>query len=167
MADLFRRDIERICERIHTRVGASPAPDPYPKAVIALLGDIMAAELTCAARYQEEYELAREIHGEADARGFLEYATEERRHAEMVARRIAALGAEPPRGDTLSRSVARAARGERSGASLEDLVAGDVAAERMITEAYRASLAWVDGHDDETAALLAEIIEAEESHVLA
>ena len=91
----FEFDLKRVRnEARHNLDQGSVTPD-YPanrKTVLKLLNDSLATELVCVLRYKRHHFMAKGIESESVAAEFLQHATEEQQHADMLAARIVQLG---------------------------------------------------------------------------
>lgn len=163
----FLNDIDRVCQRVRERIGAGRlaghSAAERNQRVVAVLDDVLAAELVCAARYRQEYQLASAIHGEVPAQAFLDYEHEEQEHAEQVARRIDELGG-TPRWEPTDLSLLSPTPTNGEAVELEDLIREDLVAERVIVNTYAALAHWLTPHDAPTAELIGEILESELEH---
>jgi bacterioferritin len=91
-AQPFLTDIKtlRARARKHIEDGAVTAGYQADRAtVIKLLNEALATELVCILRYKRHYFMARGINADAVAQEFLQHATEEQGHADLIAERIA------------------------------------------------------------------------------
>jgi bacterioferritin len=93
---------------------------------------------------------------------FLEHATEEQQHADMIAARIVQLGGEPnfsPEGLS-DRSHSEYAEGS----SLVDMIREDLVAERVAIDSYSQMIRFIAERDPSTRVMLEKILAAEEEH---
>src|ERR1700761_5964517 len=75
-----------------------PVTDTYGadrERVISVLNEVLATELVCVLRYKRHYYMAEGLNSAPVAAEFLQHATEEQGHADMVALRITQLQGEP------------------------------------------------------------------------
>jgi bacterioferritin len=130
--------------------------------VIKLLNEALATELVCVLRYKRHYFMASGVHAPAAAAEFLEHATEEMAHADLIAKRIIELRGEPnfsPDG-LAARSHAEYAEGE----NLREMIKEDLIAERIAIESYREMIGYVGEQDSTTRRMLEAILASEEEH---
>src|SRR5436190_12635016 len=63
--------------------------------VVAVLNEVIATELVCVLRYKRHYYMAEGLNSGPVAQEFLQHATDEQGHADMVAARVIQLQGEP------------------------------------------------------------------------
>ncbi len=93
---------------------------------------------------------------------FLEHATEEQRHADLIAARIVQLGGEPnfnPEGLS-DRSHSEYVEGS----SLVDMIREDLVAERVAIDSYSQMIRFLADRDSTTRVMLEKILASEEEH---
>lgn len=132
------------------------------EAVIELLNHALATELVCVLRYRHHYFIAEGLPAEAIKQEFLDHATEEQQHADLLAERIIQLGGDPnfnPSG-LAERSHAEYGRGT----ALIDILREDLIAERVAIEAYTEAIKYVGDSDTTTKRMLEGILSTEEEH---
>lgn len=130
--------------------------------VIKMLNEALATELVCVLRYKRHYFMAAGIHAAPVAAEFLEHATEEMSHADLIAKRIVELGGEPdfsPDGLAL-RSHAEYIEGD----SLKSMIEENLIAERIAIDSYREMVAYLGDQDTTTCRMLEGILASEEEH---
>jgi len=130
--------------------------------VLALLNDALATETVCVLRYRRHYFMATGISSLSIKGEFLQHAIEEQAHADKLAERIVQLGGEPnlsPDG-LLNRSHSEYVEG----ASLAEMITGDLIAERIAIDSYRELITYVGTDDPTTRTLLEWILAQEEEH---
>ena len=161
----FKADIEEIRRRAREKMDEG-AVTAYYKAdrdkVISVLNEVLATEVVCTLRYKNHYYMAKGIHSEAVAQEFLQHATEEQMHADMVANRIAELGGNPnysPEGLSL-RSHSEYTEGD----TLEEMIREDLVAERIAVATYSEIVRWLSHDDPTTRRIIEEILAKEEEH---
>jgi len=149
--------------RQHIEQGAvTPGYAADRKHVISMLNEALATELVCVLRYKRHYFMAAGIHAAPVAAEFMQHAAEEMSHADLLARRIVALGGEPdfsPDG-LASRSHAQYVAGD----TLESMIREDLIAERIAIESYRETIAYLGDRDTTTRRMLETILASEEEH---
>jgi len=161
----FKTDIEAIRQRArqHMEQGAVTAAYKADRVqVIKVLNEVLATEIVCYLRYKNHYFMASGINSEPIAEEFLQHATEEQGHADMVARRIVQLGGMPnmnPEG-LQTRSHAQYAEGQ----TLEQMIREDLVAERIAIETYAEIVRWLGDDDPTTRRMIEEILTVEEEH---
>ncbi len=130
--------------------------------VLPLLNEALATELVCTLRHRRHYFMANGVQAEAVKEEFRTHAAEELEHADRIAARIVQLDGEPnfdPRG-LAERSHAEYV----AGASLNDMIREDLAAERVAIDSYKEMVDYVGAQDPTTRRLLEEILAKEEEH---
>ncbi len=161
----FKADIEEIRRRARTKLEEGPVTTAYQadrQKVIDVLNEVLATEIVCTLRYKNHYFMAQGIHSQAVADEFLEHATEEQQHADMVAKRITELGGKPnldPEG-MLTRSHAEYKACDK----LEDMITEDLIAERIAISTYSEIVRWLGADDPTTRRMIEEILAKEEEH---
>ena len=158
-------DIKTLRERArqHIEKGAvTPGYAADRENVIQMLNEALATELVCVLRYKRHYFMAAGIHAASVAAEFLEHATEEMSHADVIAKRIIELRGEPNFSpDGLSaRSHAEYVEGD----SLRSMIKEDLVAERIAIESYREMIAYLADQDPTTHRMLEGILASEEEH---
>ena len=130
--------------------------------VIRMLNEALATELVCVLRYKRHYFMATGIHAAPVASEFLEHATEEMSHADLIAKRIVELRGEPnfsPDG-LAARSHAEYVEGD----SLRNMIKENLIAERIAIESYREMIVYLGDNDPTTHRMLEQILASEEEH---
>lgn len=161
----FKTDIEEIRRRARDHMELGPVTAQYQadrQQVINVLNEVLATEIVCTLRYKSHYYLAQGIHSQAVANEFLEHATEEQLHADMVAKRITELHGKPnfdPEG-LRTRSHAE----YKVVDTLEDMIREDLVAERIAVSTYSEIVRWLENDDPTTRRLMEEILAKEEEH---
>ena len=158
-------DIKSLRERARQQIEKGAVTIGYGadrEQVIKMLNEALATELVCVLRYKRHYFMASGIHAAPVAAEFLEHATEEMSHADMVAKRIIELRGEPnfsPDG-LAARSHAEYVEGD----SLKSMIEENLVAERVAIESYREMIAYLRDQDPTTHRMLEEILASEEGH---
>ncbi len=132
------------------------------KTVLRLLNESLATELVCYLRYKRHYFMATGLKASVAAAEFLEHATQELQHADLLAERIMQLGGEPdfnPAGLT-ERSHAEYV----AGANLREMITENLVAERIAVDSYREIVVYLGDDDPTTRRLFEEILAQEEEH---
>jgi bacterioferritin len=161
----FLSDIRELRKRAREHMDDGPVTPSYSadrEKVIQVLNDALATEIVCTLRYKRHYYMARGLTSEPIAAEFLEHATEEERHADLLAVRITQLGGAPdldPAG-LASRSHSEYVEGE----SLIDMIKEDLVAERVAIESYREIVQFLGGDDPTSRRIMEEILGKEEEH---
>ena len=130
--------------------------------VLKMLNEALATELVCVLRYKRHYFMAAGIHAASVAAEFLEHATKEMAHADLIAKRIIELRGEPnfsPAG-LADRSHAEYVESD----SLKGMIKENLIAERIAIESYREMIAYLGEQDPTTQRMLKEILASEEEH---
>lgn len=158
-------DIKTLRERARQHIDKGAVTSGYAadrENVVRLLNEALATELVCVLRYKRHYFMAAGIHAAPVAAEFLEHATEEMSHADLIAKRIIELRGEPnfsPDG-LATRSHAEYVEGD----SLKSMIKEDLIAERIAIESYREMIAYLGDQDPTTQRMLKEILASEEEH---
>ena len=161
----FLTDIETLRKRARDHINQGPVTEGYGAdvtVVVKLLNEALATEIICTLRYRRHYFMAKGIHAEAVAPEFLEHATEEQQHADLIAERIVQLGGEP---DFSPDGLATRSHAEYvEGGSLIEMIKEDLVAERIAIESYLEMINYLEGRDPTTRRMLEEILATEEEH---
>jgi bacterioferritin len=161
----FKADLEQIRKRARTKMEEGPVTEAYKadrKKVIDVLNEVLATEIVCTLRYKNHYYMAQGIHSQAVATEFLEHATEEQMHADMVAKRITELGGEP---DLDPGTLVRRSHAEyKSCSTLEQMIEEDLVAERIAISTYQEIVRWLGSDDVTSRRMIEEILAKEEEH---
>jgi bacterioferritin len=158
-------DIKTLRERARQHIEKGAVTSGYAadrETVITMLNEALATELVCVLRYKRHYFMATGIHAAPVAAEFLEHATEEMSHADLIAKRIIELRGEPnfsPDG-LAARSHAEYVEGD----SLKSMIMENLVAERIAIESYREMISYLADQDPTTQRMLEEILASEEGH---
>src|SRR6476469_525650 len=161
----FLSDVASLRKRAreHIEEGAvTPGYGGDTQTAIRVLNEALATEIICVLRYRRHYFMARGIHAGPVAAEFLEHATEEQGHADLIAQRIVQLGGEPnfsPEG-LATRSHAEYVEGT----DLVDMIKEDLVAERVAIASYSEIVRWLGDGDITTRRLMEQILGVEEEH---
>jgi bacterioferritin len=161
----FLSSVEELRRRAreHIEEGAVTASYSADRdTVIRLLNDALATETVCVLRYKRHYFMAQGLESEAVATEFLEHATEEQRHADMLCQRITQLGGAP---DLNPASLAERSHSEYvEGETLLDMIREDLVAERVAIDSYREVVDYLGTADPTSRRIMEEILAKEEEH---
>lgn len=158
-------DIKTLRQRAREDIDSGAVTHGYAadrEAVLKLLNEALATEIVCMLRYKRHFFMADGIHAEPVAAEFLEHATQELAHADLLAARIIQLRGEPnfsPHG-LADRSHAEYVEGN----SLKEMIEEDLVAERIAIESYREMIAYVAEKDPTTRRIMEDILASEEEH---
>ena len=161
----FVSDIENIRKRARKDIERGAMTAGYSAdrpTVVKLLNHALATELVCVLRYKYHYYMASGIHAQSIKAEFLQHATEEQGHADLIAERITQLDGKPnlsPEG-LLSRSHADYVEGH----DLVDMIKEDLIAERIAIDSYREIIDYIGTDDPTTRRMLEGILAMEEEH---
>ena len=161
----FVSDIENIRKRARKDIEQGAMTAGYcadRSTVVKLLNHALATELVCVLRYKYHYYMASGIHAQGIKAEFLQHATEEQGHADLLAERITQLAGKPnlsPEG-LLSRSHADYVEGH----DLVDMIKEDLIAERIAIDSYREIIDYLGTDDPTTRRMLEGILAMEEEH---
>jgi len=161
----FLTDITTLRRQAREHMDRGSITDAYGadrERVVAVLNEALATELVCILRYKRHYFTAQGINAAAAAAEFLQHATEETGHADMIAARITQLRGEPDFDpDTLT---GRSHAEYDSSAELEAMIREDLVAERVAIASYSEMISWLGDGDPTTRRMLEEILAVEEEH---
>ena len=164
-AQPFLTDIKTLRARARKHIEDGAVTEGYQAdrvTVIKLLNEALATELVCILRYKRHYFMASGINADAVAQEFLQHATEEQGHADLIAARIVQLKGEPdfnPEGLAM-RSHAQYVAGD----SLTDMIREDLIAERIAIDSYGEMVRYIGDKDITTRRMLEGILAMEEEH---
>jgi bacterioferritin len=130
--------------------------------VISVLNEALATELVCVLRYKRHYYMAEGINSAPVAAEFLQHATEEQGHADLIAARIVQLQGEPDFNPATL--VDRSHAEYKEGTTLEDMLREDLVAERVAISSYSEVIDWLGTNDVTTRRMLEDILAVEEEH---
>jgi len=151
----FLTDIKtlRARARKHIEDGAVTAGYQADRAVvIKLLNEALATELVCILRYKRHYFMAGGINADTVAQEFLQHATEEQGHADLIAARIVQLNGEP---DFSPDGLAMRSHAEYvEGGSLIEMIKENLVAERIAIESYGEMIRYIGDKDITTGRML-------------
>jgi len=161
----FVTDIEAIRQRARHHIENGAVTDAYRgdrETVIKVLNEALATELVCVLRYKRHYYTATGIHAQAVAEEFLEHASEEQEHADMIAERITQLDGAP---DFNPATLASRSHSEYvEGTSLADMIREDLVAERIAIESYNEIIRYLGDNDPTSRRVMEEVLAKEEEH---
>ncbi len=165
MKQPFKTDIEQIRARARQKMREGAVTEAYladRDRVVSVLNEVLATELVCTLRYKNHFFMARGIHAGPVADEFLEHATQEQEHADMVAQRITQLGGVP---DLNPATLTRRSHAEyREGETLAQMIEEDLVAERVAIATYSEIVRWLGDDDPTTRRMMEEILAVEEEH---
>jgi len=161
----FLTDITTLRDRARQNIEQGPVTDSYGadrERVISVMNDSLATEIVCYLRYKRHYFMATGIDSGNAAAEFLEHATQELQHADMLAARITQLQGSPNFNPTglAERSHAEYVEGE----TLADMIKEDLVAERIAIQSYGEIIRWLGTNDSTTRRLFEDILAVEEEH---
>ena len=166
MADLEHlSDIQTLRENAREHIDRGPLTENYTadrERVISVLNEALATELVCVLRYKRHYYMAEGINSASVAAEFLQHATEEQGHADLIAARIVQLQGEPDFNPATL--VARSHAEYVAGTTLVDMIKEDLVAERIAIDSYAAMARYIGDKDTTTRRMLEGILAVEEEH---
>jgi bacterioferritin len=130
--------------------------------VIAMLNAALATELVCVLRYKRHYYTASGLQNGPIKAEFLQHATDEQAHADLLAERIVQLNGKP--------DFNPATLMERSHVEYDDsddiqsMIKANLIAERVAIESYRQMIEQIGETDPTTRHMLVGIMAMEEEH---
>ncbi|HEX8963984.1 MAG TPA: ferritin-like domain-containing protein [Rhodocyclaceae bacterium] len=158
-------DVQALRDRARQQIADGAVTAGYKadrEVVLKLLNEALATELVCVLRYRRHHFMARGITSRSIADEFMVHAQEEQDHADQIAERIVQLGGEP---DFSPRDLAGRSHSEYvEGASLEDMIAEDLVAERIAIDSYRGVIQYLGDKDPTSRRMMEEILAKEEEH---
>ena len=161
----FLTDIKELRRRARQHIEDGAVTEGYKAdrlTVIKLLNEALATEIVCVLRYKRHFYMAEGINADPVAQEFLQHATEEQQHADLIAARITQLGGEPNfNPDGLS---TRSHSEYVEGSSLLDMVREDLVAERVAIDSYGEMIRYMGDKDPTTRRMLEGILAMEEEH---
>ncbi|MBS1146026.1 MAG: bacterioferritin [Proteobacteria bacterium] len=164
-AQPFLTDIKTLRARARKHIENGAVTQGYQAdrtTVIKLLNEALATELVCILRYKRHFFMASGINADSVAQEFLQHATEEQGHADLIAARIVQLKGAPdfnPEGLAM-RSHAEYVEGD----SLTEMIKEDLIAERIAIESYGEMIRYLGDKDVTTRRMLEGILAMEEEH---
>jgi bacterioferritin len=161
----FLSDIETLRRNAREHIDQGPITESYGAdrdRVIAVLNEVLATELVCVLRYKRHYYMADGLNSGAVAAEFLQHATEEQGHADLVANRIVQLQGEP---DFNPATLVERSHAEYApGSDLIDMIREDLVAERVAIASYQEIVRWLGHNDTTTRRMIEDILAVEEEH---
>ncbi|MHB1987321.1 MAG: ferritin-like domain-containing protein [Acidimicrobiales bacterium] len=161
----FLTDIKTLRERARHEIDKGPITESYGadrERVIDVLNQVLATEIVCTLRYRRHYYMAKGLSSGPVAAEFLQHATEEQGHADMVAERITQLQGEP---DFDPATLTTRSHAEyKQGDGLIDMIKEDLVAERIAITSYQEITRWLGDGDPTTRRVIEEILAVEEEH---
>src|SRR6266705_1971497 len=161
----FLTDIKELRRRARSHIEQGAITAAYRgdrETVLRLLNEALATELVCVLRYKRHHYMASGIHAQAVAAEFLEHASEEQQHADMIAERIVQLGGAPnfsPEGLAM-----RSHSQYVEGTTLVDMIREDLVAERIAIDSYGEIIRYLGTNDPTSRRVMEEILAKEEEH---
>lgn len=163
--DEFLTDVKTLRERAREHIERGPVTDAYGadrERVVEVLNQALGTELVCILRYKRHYFTAQGVNAQAAAAEFLQHATEEEGHADLIAARITQLRGEPDFDpDTLT---TRSHAEYDASIALVDMIREDLVAERVAIASYSEIITWLGSDDVTTRRMLEGILAMEEEH---
>jgi bacterioferritin len=161
----FLTDVATLRRQAREHMDGGPITSAYgadrPR-VISVLNEALATELVCVLRYKRHYYMAEGINSAPVAAEFLQHATEEQGHADLIAARIVQLQGEPDFNPATL--VDRSHAEYKEGTTLEDMLREDLVAERVAISSYSEIIEWLGTNDVTTRRMLEDILAVEEEH---
>ncbi|MEO3811103.1 ferritin-like domain-containing protein [Sphaerisporangium sp. B11E5] len=161
----FLTDIQTLRDRAREEIDKGPVTEAagadLPR-VVQVCNEALATEIVCVLRYKRHYYTAGGVHAGPVAREFLEHATDEQRHADMLADRIAQLGGQPDFDP--ARLSTRAHIRCDAGQDLVEMIREDLVAERVAIASYTEIAQWLGDGDPITRRVFEQLLADEEDH---
>ena len=158
-------DVQTLRANARAHIDRGPLTDEInadTERVIKVLNEALATELVCVLRYKRHYYTAEGINSASVAAEFLQHATEEQGHADLIAARIVQLQGEPDFNPATL--VARSHAEYVPGTDLIDMIKEDLVAERVAIASYTEIARWLGDKDITTRRLMEQILAVEEEH---
>ena len=165
MTDKFQLDIQQIRRRAHEHMDKGAVTGAYAankEQVLDVLNQALATEIVCVLRYKSHYYMARGVRGEVCAAAFLEHATDEQKHADLIASRIVQLGGTPDFNPT--GLAARSHAEFRPAESARQMLTDDLIAERIAIDVYTSIARWLGDDDITSRRMMESLLADEEDH---
>ncbi|GAC1501238.1 MAG: bacterioferritin [Vulcanimicrobiaceae bacterium] len=161
----FLSDIKELRRRARLNMEKGPVTESYEgnvEQVVDILNQALATELVCVLRYKRHFYMARGINKDSVAAEFLQHATEEQGHADLIAERITQLGGAP---DFSPQGLATRSHSEYvEGDTLVDMIRENLVAERIAIESYTEIIRYFGEKDPTSRRLMEQILAVEEEH---
>nr|WP_315476031.1 ferritin-like domain-containing protein [uncultured Undibacterium sp.] len=132
------------------------------KQVIAMLNAALATELVCVLRYKRHYYTASGLQNGPIKAEFLQHATEEQAHADLLAERIVQLNGKPDFNPATL--IARSHAEYDDAENIQAMIKANLIAERVAIESYRQMIEQIGETDPTTRHMLVGIMAMEEEH---
>jgi bacterioferritin len=161
----FTTDLDALRRDARAHMDDGPITEAYGAdrdRVVSVLNDVLATELVCVLRYKRHYYMAQGLNSGPVAAEFLEHASEEQGHADMVAARIVQLQGEPDFNPATL--VARSHAEYVAGSDLVDMIKEDLVAERIAIASYQEIVRWLGEGDVTSRRVIEELLAVEEEH---
>ena len=151
-----------------TKEQEGPITDQYhadPKQVREKLNALRTTEIASYLQYKQHAYMAVSMLGPSVASEFIEHANEELEHADMLAKRVQALGGVPIFDPTeIAKCIASLKVTPEQGSTLEEMVKEDLDLERKQVAIYSALIREIGDRDIVTRRMLEDILEMTENH---
>jgi bacterioferritin len=161
----FLSDVETLRRNAREHLDKGPITEAYGadlERVISVLNEVLATELVCVLRYKRHFYTAKGINSGPVAQEFLQHATEEQGHADLVAARIVQLQGEPDFNPATL--MARSHAEYTTGTDLVGMIKEDLVAERVAIASYQEIIRWLGDADTTTRRMIEDILAVEEEH---
>jgi bacterioferritin len=161
----FLTDVQILREQARQHIELGPITSAYGadrERVVSVLNEALATELVCVLRYKRHYYMATGLSSSGAVAEFMQHATEEMGHADLIAARIVQLRGEPDFNPDILTKRSHAEYVE--GKNLTDMLREDLVAERVAIASYEEIIRWLGDKDSTTRRILEGILEVEEQH---
>jgi bacterioferritin len=161
----FLSDVQTLRDRARQHLEDGAVTSLYkgdPKKTVEILQSVLATEIVCVLRYQQNSIAAAGLSSEPVKAEFAEHAKEEQEHVMAVAERITQLGGNPnfnPEGLAM-----RSASEYHDGPTLVDMIRENLIAERIAIQHYLELVEYFHTDDPTTERMLKWILSVEEEH---
>ncbi len=161
----FLSDVQTLRDRARQHLEDGAVTSLYkgdPKKTVEILQSVLATEIVCVLRYQQNSIAAAGLSSEPVKAEFAEHAKEEQEHVMAVAERITQLGGSPnfnPEGLAM-----RSASEYHDGPTLVDMIRENLIAERIAIQHYLELVEYFHVDDPTTERMLKWILSVEEEH---
>ena len=165
MSKQFIIDIKKIRDSARKKLASGAVTEHYSadlNTVVELLNDSLATELICVLRYKNHHYRATELGASVAAAEFLQHASEEQGHADLLAGRITQLGHSVKMSPDFIAKHSHADYVECD--TVADMLKENLVAERIAIEIYREMIKYIGNDDPTTRGMLEGILAMEEEH---
>jgi bacterioferritin len=161
----FLAHVENLTERVQRCINEGPitsARHADVERIVHVLNHALARKLACVLRYKRHFSSAEVMNAPSAAEEFLQRATEQSAHTDMIAERIRQLGGLPD--FRLATSGARKGADFGEVSELDALIREDLEAQRIAIASYVEIIRWLGDDDPTTRRVFEQILAMEKEH---